>query len=767
MLANKTMKRVWRIWNTRKLISAGIACFASLLAVSSTYAEDGYDLWLRYVQVQDANQLAQYRENVTEIVVQGDSPTMQGLRVELKRGLSGLLGRDVPITNAVTRNGAVWVNVPDSSKDVSAIQGDGYILRSKIIDGKQITIIGARTELGALYGTFGLLRLMQTCQPIDQLNVMDNPKIRYRLLNHWDYLGSKKGGGYAGDSLWYSKWGELPDKIDQRFIDYARANASLGINGTVLNNVFGESVVLTTENLEKAAALAAIFRPYGVRVYLSANLAAPMAPALGATLKNAGIGDMDTADPLNPTVIKWWKTKVDEIYQLIPDFGGFLIKSGSEGMPSPKQYDRSYAETANMLASALAPHGGIVMWRAFVYDPAVDADRAKRAYKEFVPLDGKFAANVFVQVKNGPMDFQPREPVHPLWGAMPKTPLMMELEVKQEYLGDATDIVYEGEEWQEVLRSDTFAQGKGSTVARVVDGSLHGYSMTGIAGVANIGTDRNWCGHPFAAANWYAFGRLAWNPYLDADAIAEEWVRMTWGNNPLIVNTTREIMKGSWQAAIDVRSPLGLNFLCGGNHRDPNPQNRINDYFNADENGIGYNRTDHAEFGWLPPSGLADGHPGKARKRSTPKEGVLNLPGTASAGQYHEPLRTMFNEMDQCPENYMLWFHFVQWDHKMQSGRTLWEELCFRYDEGLEHARHLTVQWQTLAGQVDAERYAEVSHRLAEQEALAKKWRDTCVSFFAKKSGRSAPEFPPKRANSTQVAAPPASAGGQDVVPTN
>jgi alpha-glucuronidase len=456
-------------------------------------------------------------------------------------------------------------------------------------------------------------------------------------------------------------------------------------------------------------------------------------------VKVAGIGDLKTADPLDPAVVRWWKAKADEIYQLIPDFGGFLVKAGSEGMAGPKHYSRTHAETANMLAAALAPHGGILMWRAFVYDPAVDADRSKRAYKEFVPLDGMFATNVFVQVKSGPLDFQPREPFHPLLGAMPKTPLMMELEVKQEYLGNATDLVYEGEQWQELLQSDTYAQGKGSTVARVVDGSLHGYAMTGIAGVANIGTDRNWCGHPFAQANWHAFGRLAWNPYLKADAIAEEWVRMTWGNSPTVVSTILAMMKGSWQAAIDARTPLGLNFLCGGDHRDPDLKIRINDYFTADTNGIGYNRTDHAERGWFAPSGLSDGHPGKVHERAPATEDGWKRPGTDAVGQYREPLRTAFNGLDRCPEDYLLWFHFVPWDHKMRSGRSLWEELCFRYDRGLQRTSALAQRWRRLEGQVDAGRFAEVSDKLIEQEALARKWRDACVNFFARESGRATP----------------------------
>jgi len=320
----------------------------------------------------------------------------------------------------------------------------------------------------------------------------------------------------------------------------------------------------------------------------------------------------------------------------------------------------------------------------------------------------------------------------------------MEFEVKQEYLGHATHLVHLAELWQDVLRRDTFAKGTGSTIARAVDGSLDGHTLSGIAGVANIGTDRNWCGHPFAQANWYAFGRLAWDPYLNADAIAEEWTRMTWGNDPMVVSTILGMMKGSWQAAIDVRGPLGLNFTCG-NHHDPGPAKRINDYWQAGTNGIGYNRTDHAEKGWVPPSGSSAGRRGK-NSRAASSQGSRNSLGTDAVGQYREPLRSMFNDLHQCPEDYLLWFHLVPWDHKVRSGRTLWEELCFRYDRGYEYARSLEPAWRKLEGRVDAERFVLVSKKLDEQERHAREWRDTCVNFFAKTSGQAVPGLAANRA---------------------
>lgn len=695
--------------------------------------EDGYDLWLRYVEVQDSELLVHYRNNLTQIIVQGDSPTAKATREELQRGLSGLLGREVPLGNAVTLDGAVVVTAPDSlSDELAPVRGDGYILLTKKVGGKKITIIGAKTSLGALYGAFGLLRLIQTNQPIDKLNVVDNPRIQHRMLNHWDNTSGR--GTYFGRSINLSKWHELPDKLDPLYTDYARANASIGINGTVINNFTVD--LLRMEDLKKIAGLAKVYRPYGIRIYLSINFASPL--RLEAPGEGGGIGDLDTADPRDPRVAKWWKDKADEIYSIIPDFGGFLVKADSEGMPGPKQYGRDHAEAANMLAAALKPHGGLLIWRAFVYDQEVDPDRAKRSYEDFKPLDGKFAPNVIVQVKNGPLDFQPDEPFHPLFGSMPQTPLMMEFEIKQEYHGRVTDLVYLGEQWAEVLKSDTFEKGRGSTIARVVDGSLDGHAITGIAGVANIGDDRNWTNHPFAQANWYALGRLGWNPYLEADEIAREWVRMTWGNEPTLVNTIHTMMKGSWQSAVDVRSPLGLNFVCARDHHNPDPAGRVNDYWYADKNGTGYNRTDHAESGWNE-TGNNENKIGYDRKDVAGND--WKVTGSNYVGQYNDPLRTIFNDMKQCPEQYLLWFHFVPWDYKMKSGRNLWEELCYKYESGYEYAKTLQKEWKSLEGKVDAERFALVSHKLVEQEAHHKLWRDTCITFFSRTSGLEIPSF--------------------------
>ena len=493
-----------------------VAILIALLAAPATDAEDGYELWLRYPPVSNAALRGEYRAAVSALAFPGQTPTLGAARQELLRGLRGLLNEDVPLVDSVSQDGIVVVGTPESSPVVAGLDleadlrpaGDeGFVIRSMPVSGKRGTVIAANTDVGVLHGVFRFLRLLQTHQRLEDLSLVEAPRVQLRVLNHWDNLDRTVERGYAGFSLW--DWHKLPDYLDPRYTDYARANASIGINGTVLTNVNANATALTPEYLEKAAALADVFRPWGIRVYLTARFSAPME-----------IGGLETADPLAPGVARWWKDKADEIYRHIPDFGGFLVKANSEGQPGPQDYGRSHAEGANMLADAVAPHGGSVMWRAFVYSSEEPEDRAKQAYSEFVPLDGSFRPNVLIQVKNGPIDFQPREPFHPLFGAMPKTPLMMEFQVTKEYLGFATHLAFLAPLYEEVLGADTHAKGEGSLVAEVIDGSLHDYEKTGIAGVANTGTDRNWCGSVMACANWFAFGRLAWDPRLESAAIA-------------------------------------------------------------------------------------------------------------------------------------------------------------------------------------------------------------------------------------------------------
>jgi alpha-glucuronidase len=677
-------------------------------------AEDGYDLWLRYRPIEDSLRIQAYRQVAAEVVVQGTTDTDAAIREELKTGLNGLLGAEVPQEKEVTREGALVVGTPEGSpviaalnwtEDLKPLGPEGFVIQPATVGGRAVTVIASEGKMGALYGTFHFLRLLQTGQDLAGLKVAERPKMQRRLLNHWDNLDGSIERGYAGKSLW--QWNELPGKIDPRYRDYARANASLGINGAVLNNVNAKPEQLSEEYLKKAAALAEVFRPYGIRVYLTSNFSSPKK-----------LGGLEDSNPKKEKVREWWKKKVDEIYGLIPDFGGFLVKANSEGQPGPQDYGLTHADGANMLAEALAPHGGIVMWRAFVYNTQkVDPDRAKRSYLEFKPFDGKFASNVFVQPKNGPIDFQPREPFHPLFGAMPQTPLLPELEITQENMGHSTHLVYLAPMWKEFLDSDTHANGPGSTVASIASS----YPMSGIAGVANTGTDRNWCGHDFAQANWYAFGRLAWNPQLTAAGIGEEWTRMTWGNDPEVVKTIGDMLKGSWEACTNYEMPMGLaHIMAAGSHYEPAPHT-VNkgapeysayDYHRADADGIGYDRS---------------------------------TKGSDAVSQYFPPVRDRFNNVETCPEELLLWFHHVSWEHKLKTGRTMWEELTFRYNDGVDYVKKMRDQWKSLKDKVDRERHAAVEKKLEKHEKDATVWRDTCVRYFQGQSKKPLPSYLKKK----------------------
>ncbi|MDR6843204.1 alpha-glucuronidase family glycosyl hydrolase [Pseudoxanthomonas sacheonensis] len=683
-------------------------CTVAMACAPAAHAEDGYDLWLRYPPTESARATA-YRAQVSQLLAADATPTQAATRAELLRGLRGLLGVTPVPANTVTQAGAVVVGTPSSSPTIARLRLDtrrlgpeGYLIRSVAIDGHAVTVIAADADAGALYGAFHFLRLLQTGQPIAKLDLRDTPRVKLRLLDHWDDLDGHVERGYAGASIW--DWHKLPDYLDPRYTDYARANASLGINGTVLNNVNSNALSLTPAYLEKAAALAGVFRPYGIRVFLSARFSAPME-----------IGGLKTADPLDPAVKRWWRDKADEIYRVIPDFGGFLVKANSEGQPGPQDYGRSHADGANLLADALAPHGGTVMWRAFVYSHEEPDDRAKQAYTEFVPLDGKFRGNVLVQVKNGAIDFQPREPFHPLFGAMPKTPLMMEFQITKEYLGFATHLVYLGPLYEETLKADTHAKGKDSTVAKVIDGSLDGHALTGMAGVANIGAGRNWSGSHFDQANWYVYGRLAWNPTLSSRAIAEEWVRMTFSNEEGVVAPVVDMMMGSREAAVDYMTPLGLHHLMGRSHHyGPGPWVEGGPradwtsvyYHRANREGIGFDRTAH---------------------------------GSNAVAQYSPYLAREFGDLQRVPEEFLLWFHHLPWDYRTRSGRPLWDELVHRYTSGVDYVRGMRSTWSGLEGKVDAERHAQVAAFLGIQEKEAQWWRDASIAYFQTLSGRPLP----------------------------
>ncbi|KSB88171.1 alpha-glucuronidase [Caulobacter vibrioides] len=690
-------------------------CLAAglLLAPLAARAEDGYDLWLRYRPV-EAGAATDYRASAGTVAPVADTPTLKVARAELERGLAGLLGerRD--------GGGEILLGTPASSPRIAALNlplkaagAEGYRIRTLNEGGRRVTVIAASTDVGVLHGVYRYLSLIQTRQAVDGLDLVDAPKVRYRLLNHWDNLDRSVERGYAGQSIW--DWWRLPDVTDPRYVDYARANASIGINGAVLNNVNAKSDSLTAPYIAKAAALADVFRPYGIKVYLSARFSSPIE-----------IGGLKTADPLDSAVRAFWKAKADEIYKAVPDFGGFLVKANSEGQPGPQDYGRTHADGANMLADAVGPHGGIVMWRAFVYSHEQPDDRAKQGYSEFKPFDGKFAQNVIVQVKNGAIDFQPREPFHPLFGAMPKTNLGMEFQITKEYLGFSTHLAYLGPMWEEVLQADTFAPGmgaagKGSTVAKVVDGKLHGYSRTLMAGVANIGTDRNWSGSQFDQANWYAFGRLAWDPEASSEAVARDWAAMTFSPDKRFTGPAVAMMMGSREAVVDYMTPMGLHHLMGRSHHyGPGPWVAGGEradwtsvyYHKADKAGIGFDRT--------------------AR-------------GSDAVAQYAPPVAAAFSDLARIDEKDLLWFHHLPWGYRTRSGRPLWDELVGRYSRGVRSVEGMQATWTGLAPYVDAERHAQVTTYLAVQRREARWWRDASVAYFQSINGLPLPkgEAPP------------------------
>lgn len=620
----------------------GSVCFLSLAL--TLWAEDGSRLWLRQTPVNQAS--------VCCLVT---SPTLTVAREELA---------------ALWKGGEVDLQLC-ADETHRRLGKEGYTIRTS--EGK--TVLEAATEQGLLYATYHLLRLQAEGADCTRLDIQEKPAFDIRVLNHWDNLDGTIERGYAGRSLW--KWEDLTDSVSARYREYARANASVGINGTVLNNVNASPEILSADYLQKVRKLADVFRPYGIKVYLSVNFASPMK-----------LGGLSTADPLDEEVARWWKEKVQEIYGLIPDFGGFLVKANSEGQPGPCDYGRTHAEGANMLAEALKPYGGIVMWRAFVYSPS-DADRAKQAYLEFQPLDGRFRDNVMVQVKNGPIDFQPREPYSPLFGAMPHTPLMVEFQITQEYLGHSNHLAYLATMWNEFYRY------------------VQPSSLKGVAGVVNVGDNVNWCGHDFAQANWYAYGRLAWNPDLSAEEIAREWLAQTFTTDRRFVEPMTQVMMESREAVVDYMMPLGLHHIFAwGHHYGPEPWCEVpgaradwlpSYYHQADKEGLGFDRS---------------------------------RTGSDAVSQYPDSLARVFDSLEQCPEEYLLWFHHVSWNQKLRSGRSLWDELCYKYQKGVDEVRAFQRIWKDMQPYVDAERYQAVAERLDIQARDAVWWKDACLEYF-------------------------------------
>ncbi len=681
-----------------------------ILVAQIAIAEDGYDMWLRYPTVSDSSLLKHYRAQVKHIVSEADSPTLRAATGELQTGLKGLLDTEIPLAKNLARKGSVVIGTPQGSPLIAALKLDdrlaelgpeGYLIEQTRVNKRDALVIAANSDVGVLYGVFDLLRQMQTHRKLNDLAISSAPRVQHRVVNHWDNLNRLVERGYAGLSLW--EWGSLPEYKNPRYTDYARINASLGINGTVINNVNADPRILSDQFLKKVAALADTFRPYGIKLYLSINYDSPRA-----------FGDLDSADPLDPRVQAWWKARTEKIYSYIPDFGGYLVKADSEGQPGPQGYGRNHADGANMLADALKPYGGVVFWRAFVYNADIE-DRFRGAYDEFTPLDGKFRENVILQVKNGPIDFQPREPFSPLFGNLPNTNTMIEFQVTQEYFGFDKHLAYQGPLFTEVLNTDTHAKGPGTTIGKILEGKVFNYSRTGMAAVINPGTDRNWTGHPFVQSSWYAFGRLAWDYTLTAEAIADEWLRMTFTNNEKFIAPLREMMMQSREAGVNYRSPLGLTHLYAqGHHYGPAPWHDKSGradwtatyYHRASKDGIGFDRT---------------------------------ASGSNAVAQYHPAVRDIYGDIDKVPEDLLLWFHHVSWDHKMESGRTLWEELVHKYYAGVEQVREMQREWSELEGLIDPQRFAQVKALLEIQERDAVRWRDSCVLYFQSLSGKPIP----------------------------
>lgn len=646
-------------------------CILLLGGVLCLKAQDGHELWLRKKNPVPVNVVSSKKSAVIAVA-----------KKELEEGWQGPSGATVSLL----------------LKADKALSKDGFRLTANGVQ--------ASTEAGLLYGVYELLRRQQTGEAVKE--TVSNPSYEVRILNHWDNPDGSVERGYAGNSIFWRKDDPftVTETDQKRWQEYARANASIGINGSVLNNVNASPLILTPDYLKRAKAIADVLRPYGVKTYLSVKFSSPSL-----------LGKLKTSDPLDAEVIKWWKEKVKEVYTLIPDFGGFLVKASSEGQPGPQDYGRTHADGANMLADAVKPYGGIVMWRAFVYSPN-DKDRAKQAYNEFMPLDGQFRDNVIVQVKNGPVDFQPREPFSPLFGAMKKTSVMPEFQITMEYLGHSTHLVFLSPMWEECLQSDTYQSGKGSTVARVTDGSLYPQKHTAVAGVSNVGLDTAWCGHQFAQANWYAFGRLAWNVGLKSSRIADEWLKLTfspgastginagdWQKN--FLSPVRQMMLDSREAAVNYMMPLGLHHIMSANgHYGPGP--------------------------WWQPKGMrADWTPPYYHQASEAGVGFdRTKKGSDAVSQYGEPLASTFDNPATCPDALLLWFHHLSWDYKMKSGKTLWEEICYHYDKGVQQVREFQKVWDKAQPYVDSTRFADVQRKLRAQSLNAVAWKDAVLQFF-------------------------------------
>lgn len=674
--------------------------------------ETGYEAWLRY-QPTSSSVGEIYRPFAQTILVNGASPVLKSAVAELERGISGML--DVRSTIIQGPNSAsdslvmgvigqspVIDEVVDS-KSLSLQSPEGYLIQYVDNGVSKRIVIAGKTDVGCLYGVFHFLRLLQTGQDLPRQAIVEEPTNRLRMINHWDNMDGSIERGYAGRSLFYEGNQFTTDLL--RIEDYARLLSSLRINALTINNVNvhqEETKLITEDYLPHVAKFADIFRAYGIQLFLSINFASPMQ-----------IGHLPTADPLSPAVRQWWADKVADIYRYIPDFGGFLVKADSEFRPGPFTYDRNHVDGANMLAEALMPFGGLLIWRCFVYNCVQDwrdrkTDRARAAYDHFKPYDGGFNQNVILQIKNGPMDFQVREPVSPLFGGLTETNQLLELQITQEYTGQQRHLCYLVPQWKEVLDFDTHAQGRHSTVEKIASGELYNRPYGGIAAVVNVGRDPNWTGHLLAQANLYGYGALCWNPATSSEEIAETWAKLTFGDNRVVIETVCDMLMKSWRIYENYTAPLGVGWMVNPNHHygpnvDGYEYSKWGTYHYADCTRMGVDRT------------------------------VLS--GTGYAGQYHSPVADKYEAQETCPDDLLLFFHNVPYTHKLHSGKTVIQHIYDTHFDGAQQAQWLKDAWQSLNGLIDTGRFWQTEQRLNEQAQHATEWRDTINTYFARKSG--------------------------------
>ena len=701
----------------------GVPARLSLLAIvfvcvalsARAHAETGADAWLRYPSL-DAKAAKTYDHLPSRVVVLGDSEVMKSAQQELVRGLERMLGRKIGMEPKPTKSAIILGTLAElhaiapDLRPAQELIPDGYWLKSSRIAGHECLVITATTDRGVLYGMFALLSKIARGAPVAALDEIEQPHAPLRWVNQWDNLDGSIERGYGGRSIFFAD-GIVRDDLT-RAGQYARLLASIGINGCAINNVNSDPHVLDPKFIAQVSRIADAFRPWGVRLALSVDLGSPKA-----------LGGLDTFDPLDPRVAEWWRKKADEIYRLIPDFGGFVVKADSEGRLGPSTYSRTHADAANVIARALKPHGGVVFYRAFVYDRHLDwhdlrNDRAKAAYDNFHPLDGAFDDNVIVQIKNGPIDFQVREPVSPLFAGLRRTNEAIELQITQEYTGQQRQLCFLVRMWKEVLDFDMHVEGalpEGSRtpVKDIVAGRTfqRGLRRTpgGFVGVANVGTDATWLGNPLAMANLYGFGRLAWNADLSAETIIDEWTRLTFGNDPLVVRTITAMQLASWHVYESYTGPLGAGTLTNitGNHYDPAPES-------SERNGWGqWHRADHDDIGM-------------DRTMAT---------GTGFIGQYPPTVQKEFESLAACPDELLLFFHHVPYTYKLHSGKTVIQHIYDSHYEGTERAGDFISQWKLLEGHIDGERYAQGLALLQYQTGEAIVWRDAICKWIHTLSG--------------------------------